>query len=179
LERFVAAQAFREDLLARLSGLTATLPPLCDRRADIAPLFLHFAHSHSGGQPPEVDAKLIECLCLHQWPSNVRGLEQLTRRLLAVHGTETTLKRSHLPSELLALIPSSNDSLPPPPAVPVERRDHDRQRLALALQANGGNVALAASALGFSRHRAYRLLEGREIAEFIANEAPGTVEDPT
>jgi transcriptional regulator with PAS, ATPase and Fis domain len=172
LESSVANQTFREDLAARLSGLTVALPALRDRPADIAPLFQYFTDKYSGGQPPEIDAKLIECLCLYQWPSNVRGLEQLTRRLLAVHGSERTLKRWFLPADLLALIPARSDSILPPAAPAEDRRNHDRQRLALALRGNGGNVAAAASSLGFSRHRAYRLLDGREINEFIASEVP-------
>ena len=175
LESSVAAQTFREDLAARLSGLTVTLPPLRERPADVAPLFQHFARNYSGGEPPELEAKLIECLCLHQWPTNVRGLEQLTRRLLAVHGAEPVLKRSFLPSELLALIPVGSESIPPPSPAPAERRDHDTQRLAIVLQENGGRIAAAASALGFSRYRAYRLLGGREISDFITSEL---VRDP-
>jgi transcriptional regulator with AAA-type ATPase domain len=170
LESAVADRTFREDLSARLSGLTVTLPALRDRPADIASLFQHFANSYSGGQPPQIQAKLIECLCLHQWPTNVRGLEQLTRRLLAVHGSEPVLKRSFLPAELLALVPAS-ESIPPPAASSGDRRHHDLQRLALALKENGGSVATAASALGFSRYRAYRLLDGRDVAEFIASQA--------
>ncbi|HEY5377802.1 MAG TPA: sigma 54-interacting transcriptional regulator [Polyangiaceae bacterium] len=177
LESAVTDRTFREDLSARLSGLTVTLPPLRDRPADIASLFQHFANIYSGGQPPQIQAKLIECICLHQWPTNVRGLEQFTRRLLAVHGSEPTLKRSFLPAELLALVPAAGESISPPAPCPADRRNHDLRRLALVLKENGGSVAAAASALGFSRYRAYRLLDGRDVAEFIASEARGAATD--
>jgi hypothetical protein len=55
---------------------------------------------------------------------------------------------------------------------PVERKAHDKKQLAAALVKNDGNVAVAAASLGFSRHRAYRLLEGREVSEFVASELP-------
>jgi transcriptional regulator with AAA-type ATPase domain len=172
LEGIVEDGLFREDLMARLSGLTVTLPPLRSRPTDIASLFRHFVDHHSGGRPPQIDAKLVECLCLYSWPTNVRELEQLTRRLLAVHGLEPTLKRSFLPSEMVGSAVSKNESgLPPAAAVP-KRRDHDVRQLALALRKNGGNVSAAATALGFSRQRAYRLLDGRSAAELVAQELP-------
>lgn len=172
LASFVAAQCFRHDLVARLSGLTVALPPLRERPADIAPLFRHFMAEYSGGVPPEVDAKLIECLCIHDWPTNVRGLLQLARQLLAVHGTEGVLKRSILPAELTGVVPTGPDSVPPPASAPMARREHDTKRLALALLKSDGNVAVAAASLGFSRHRAYRLLGGREVREFVTSELP-------
>ncbi|HKO47328.1 MAG TPA: sigma 54-interacting transcriptional regulator [Polyangiaceae bacterium] len=166
---FVVAKEFREDLEARLLGLSVTLPALSDRIGDIAPLFQHFTNHHSGGQPPSTEAKLVERLCLHTWPGNVRELEQLARRLLAVHGAEPTLKRSFLPSEWLPTISPASHSLPLSAAPAVSRRAQDLERLALALKQTGGNVAEAASLLGFSRQRAYRLMKSREPAEFPAN----------
>jgi len=99
----------------------------------------------------------------------------------SIHDYSKFIERAHasgalvgVAADLLALIPAParSDSIPPPAALSGDRRDHDLQRLALALKENGGNVAAAASSLGFSRHRAYRLLDGREIAEFIASEVP-------
>jgi len=167
LAELVAQKCFRADLAARLSGLTVSLPPLRERRADIASLFLHFVRHYSGGRPPEIDAKLIENLCLHDWPGNVRELEQLARRLLVVHGLEARLTHTLLPAEW-RLPTEPTDSLPPSASEPVERKDYDRRRLAAALRQSGGNVSAAAGALGFSRQRAYRLLNGEEIVEFVA-----------
>jgi transcriptional regulator with PAS, ATPase and Fis domain len=171
LEEPAAAQTFRDDLLARLAGLTVTLPTLHDRRSDIAPLFRHFIHRYSGGRPPEIDSKLLECLCLHDWPGNVRELEQLARRVLAIHGHEKLLKRAVLPEPLLARVSfgSNTPSNAPPPA----RREHDAQRLALALKNGGGSVVAAAREVGISRQRAYRLLGGKTVADFVAAQTTG------
>jgi hypothetical protein len=46
---------FRADLYARLDGLTVVLPPLRDRREDIAPLFLEFLRQYIGGRMPEIE----------------------------------------------------------------------------------------------------------------------------
>lgn len=158
---------FRSDLLARLAGLTVDLPPLCERRADVAPLFLVFLRHYSGGRPPKTDPRLIEALTLLDWPGNVRELEQLARRTLAVNGTEPVLTREVLPSALLARLPT-NPAVASAPLVPaVDRRTHDLQRLAHALTETGGRVAAAATLVGFSRQRAYRLLEGYSTSAFV------------
>jgi DNA-binding NtrC family response regulator len=168
----VQTQQFRDDLQARLAGMSINLPALRERRADVAPLFRHFLYEYSGGRPPEVEAKLIEALCVYDWPSNVRELEQLSRQLLAVHGLEPVLKRSQLPAEWLDSLPSSPDSIVPSSNGELsERRDYDLKRLVAALRQTQGNVASAAASLGFSRQRAYRLLDGRTVQGLLAERA--------
>jgi transcriptional regulator with AAA-type ATPase domain len=170
LGALVAAKLFREDFSARLSGLTLRLPPLRERVADVAYLFRHFIDHYSGGRPPKIESKLVECLCLHDWPGNVRELEQLAHQLLVVHGLEPTLKRAFLPAELRSLVASGADSNAPAAPAFSERRDHDARQLALALAQVGGNVTAAAARVGFSRQRAYRLLNGMGAEGFVARE---------
>jgi DNA-binding NtrC family response regulator len=161
LRELVAKGRFRQDLAARLSGLDVRIPPLAERRPDVAHLFGHFLEMQTGGRPPTVEARLIEALCLHDWPENVRELELVTRRLLAVHGHEPTLKRQHLPAELARLTEDLGAGLRPS-APPPDRRKYDLLRVKQELSTNGGNVKAAAEALGISRQRVYRLLEGAE-----------------
>jgi DNA-binding NtrC family response regulator len=162
LRDLVAQGRMRQDLSARLSGLEVRIPSLAERRADVPRLFAQFLARQTGGRPPVVEARLVEALCLHAWPENVRELELVTRRLLAVHGHEPTLRRQHLPAELAALteerVPSPRPSTPPPP----DRREYDLGRIKEKLATNGGNVKAAAGALGISRQRVYRLLEAAE-----------------
>jgi DNA-binding NtrC family response regulator len=161
LRELVASGRMRQDLAARLNGLEVRIPPLAARRADVARLFAQFLKQQSGGRPPAVEARLIEALCIHDWPENVRELELLTRRLLAVHGHEPTLRRQHLPVELAALNEDTGASKRPSTA-PQDRREHDLSRLKKELDSNGGNVKAAAEALGISRQRVYRLLESAD-----------------
>jgi DNA-binding NtrC family response regulator len=158
LSALVAQNRIRQDLAARLNGLELRIPPLVARRADVGHLFAQFLKHLSGGRPPAVEARVVEALCLHDWPENVRELELLTRRLLAVHGHEPTLRRAHLPPPIAALNDDQTSSRRPS-SVPQERREHDLSRLKEALAANGGNVKAAAEALGISRQRIYRLLD--------------------
>jgi transcriptional regulator of acetoin/glycerol metabolism len=160
LAEAVAERRFRADLQARLEGLTVVLPPLRARREDVTPLFLEFLRQHCGGQPPALEPKLVETLCLYDWPLNVRELSLLARRLLGVQGHEPVLRKSFLPERMLRRAP---DSQPPAPASgkqPRRSTDDEAEFEALieALRRHGGSVAKAATAMGLSRARAYRLL---------------------
>jgi DNA-binding NtrC family response regulator len=160
---------FRADLLARLDGLTVRLPPLRHRREDIAPLFFHLLRKLGRGPVPAVESDLVERLCVHDWPFNVRELVQLVRRLLVLRDEEPTLSARHLPERIGALAggpPAFAAIAPirarvatlPGPTVPT-----DLPALAAALRVSGGNVAQAAAMLGISRQRAYRWMEGQSI----------------
>lgn len=171
----VANRRFRADLHARLEGLTVVLPPLRERREDVLPLFKRFLHQPSGGRAPDLDPKLVEALCLYDWPMNVRELFQLARRLLAVHGHEPILKRLHLPERMLVGRREEGDTDdeaktrgvgPEAAAAPGQDRrahrstddDTEFESLVRALRDHEGSVAKAAAAIGMSRGRAYRLL---------------------
>src|SRR2546426_3053109 len=79
----VAQGRFRQDLLFRLNTVEIDLPPLRDRREDIAPLAEHFLRRHSehyrrsiGGFTDEA----FEALRQHSWPGNVRELDHVVER---------------------------------------------------------------------------------------------------
>jgi transcriptional regulator of acetoin/glycerol metabolism len=167
LGELVDQKRLRQDLAARLSGLEVRIPPLTERRTDVAPLFAQFLRHQCGGRPPAVEARLVEALCLHDWPQNVRELELVARRLLAVHGHEPTLRRQHLPPAIAALC-DERGAADRPSAPPRDRRAYDLGRLQQELKVNGGNVKAAAEALGISRQRVYRLLDDKD--------GPGTSE---
>jgi DNA-binding NtrC family response regulator len=153
LEDAVAAGQFREDLFARLNGYRFALPALSSRREDIPHLFRHFLATRFGGRPPAVRAKLIERLCLHAWPRNIRELETVAKRLGVLYGHESELGEEHL-ADVLDVSPRSNQSEDATPAVGGE----DARNLVGVLSENGGNVVKAAQELGISRARVYRLM---------------------
>jgi transcriptional regulator of acetoin/glycerol metabolism len=163
LSELVAAGRFREDLAARLSGVVVRLPDLRERTSDVPALFHHFLAVHSGRTAPSVSTGLYERLCLHPWPGNVRELEMLARQLLAVHGLEPTLRRSHLPELLRPQNVASNELVEG-----AERNEQDVAEFTRALSGAAGNVTLAAERAGISRQRAYRLISSRRLATVVS-----------
>ncbi|MCA3595061.1 MAG: nitrogen regulation protein NR(I), partial [Methylobacterium sp.] len=78
---------FREDLYYRLSVVPIRLPPLRERLGDVPDLVRHFLKlAEEEGLPRKiVDAAGMERLKRHDWPGNIRELENLVRRLAALH----------------------------------------------------------------------------------------------
>jgi DNA-binding NtrC family response regulator len=76
---------FRQDLYFRLNVLTLVLPPLRERREDIAELAMHFVDQFSrksGRHPPSLTPQALSCLLAHDWPGNVRELQNVIERSL-------------------------------------------------------------------------------------------------
>ncbi|PVA11722.1 nitrogen regulation protein NR(I) [Pelagivirga sediminicola] len=85
--RFIAAaqpgQGTRADLYHRLAGARIDMPPLAERRDDIALLVTHFLYlaEEAGAPPRRLGPGALELLCAHDWPGNVRELGHAARRL--------------------------------------------------------------------------------------------------
>ena len=87
LEAMSATGAFRLDLLYRLNAMTLTIPPLRDRREDIAPLcarFLAEANRNNGRSVRGFDPEAIELCERYAWPGNVRELRNAVERAVVV-----------------------------------------------------------------------------------------------
>jgi transcriptional regulator with PAS, ATPase and Fis domain len=176
LDELVAQQRLREDLAMRLSGFVVRIPPLRERRIDVSTLLRHFLNVHAPGResPLEIEVRCLEDLLLYDWPGNVRELEFLVRRLLALSGHERPLAWHLLPDAIRRKPePIATRSL-----LPAETRTaHDIASLRDALRACGGNVARAATIASISRQRAYRLMAGKSVAEFIGEPRTTKVRD--
>jgi transcriptional regulator with AAA-type ATPase domain len=183
-----SAKQFRADLYARLDGVTIRLPPLRKRVEEIPFLFVRLLQEHAGGQAPTPEPKLIEQLCLYDWPFNVREMDLLVRSLLVMHDGQGGLKKAYLPERFRL-----RGSAEPEPEAPVvrrrgteeERRARDAKDLSVllaALRTQNGNVVRAASQAGISRQRAYRLMEigsGVDLDEMRASaNVPADNEEP-
>jgi two-component system response regulator HydG len=84
LKRAIANQKFREDLYYRLNVLPIELLPLKSRKDDIEPLVLAFAEkwSRGTGTLKEFRGRTMEVLKRHDWPGNIRELENVVTRTL-------------------------------------------------------------------------------------------------
>ena len=88
LDEEVKKGSFREDLLYRLRVVPIHMPPLRERRDDIALLARTFVTRYAGELsegPADLAQASIECLTQYDWPGNVRELENAIKRALVLH----------------------------------------------------------------------------------------------
>jgi Sigma-54 interaction domain/FHA domain len=164
LRQAVATKRFRGDLLARLDGLTVVIPPLRRRAEEIPSLFRKIVEQY-GGRPalPRLDPSLIERLCAHDWPFNVRELTLLVRKLLALHPHAVVLDHTALSS-----CPGADLGIVEPQRPTLEMAIPDPAAFLEALHAQNGNVKATAKILGISRGRAYRLMDKIDSLDLAA-----------
>lgn len=157
LREVVQRRQFRQDLLARLEGVTIRLPPLRARVADVPALFSRAFLEQSAGQAPALDAEFVERLCLHDWPFNVREVVLLAKRLRVLCGDRLNLEARDLPAAMSVRAATA----PAARSLACEAAGVELPALLGALRTCNGNVARAAGLLGISRQRAYRLMQGK------------------
>ena len=162
LSEAVLAGRFRADLRARLEGMVIELPRLRERRSDIVPLFSTLLARHGDEPLPKLEAKLAERLSLHDWPMNVRELENLVRRLLAVHAGKAELTLEHLQDVLTSEEANSGSTLARGSKFASSRdapySAAEIEALLGAIERHAGNLTKAAGELGIGRSKVYRML---------------------
>lgn len=86
LETAIAEGGFRADLYYRLNVINLRIPPLRERKEDILPLteFLIRKYASAGAAPLPITPALKQALMLHDWPGNIRELENVTRKLMVL-----------------------------------------------------------------------------------------------
>jgi transcriptional regulator with GAF, ATPase, and Fis domain len=164
LRQAVATGDFRADLYHRLNGVPIRIPPLRERRADIAVLAAHFASrmASSVGKPePSIADDAREGLEQYAWPGNVRELKNVVERAVVLAQSERISAADlQLEDGTLPLGPTPTTervarSDPGDPASSGLRAQVDaveRQQVARALERCGNNQSRAAKLLGISRH---------------------------
>jgi DNA-binding NtrC family response regulator len=162
LKARVAEGLFREDLLYRLDVVHLHLPPLRERREDIPALVDHFASLHArGGVRPVVTGEAMARLTAYEWPGNVRQLENVVARALALNVTGVLGPQDFpepigdAPKRLTGGLAGDMPSL----------GELSRRYAAHVLQHVGGNKSEAARLLGVDRKTLYKLLEAPEQSE--------------
>ena len=154
LEEWVAEGKFREDLYYRINGFEIHLPPLSQRRGDMAILADHFlkkiAASHGLAKVPVLGKGVLEALAAYPWPGNIREFRNKLQMACILSKGGTIGPRDIFPREELrqrALL-SSEWILPPDG---VEWAGLEKTLLTQALERSGQNTSKAAKLLGMSR----------------------------
>jgi DNA-binding NtrC family response regulator len=167
LRAMVAEGRFREDLLYRLSVIQTELPALRERPDDIEPLVRHFATQFGeeiGRRVERIAPEALQVLQSYRWPGNVRELRNVVERALVL-GDGSSIELDDLPPELLHSAPAR---VPPGPVTTMGTvrtlEQLERDAIAAALDATGGNKARAAALLGIDRTTLYRKLKDHDLA---------------
>ena len=138
---------FREDLVYRIAVSEIVVPPLRERRSDIATLVQHFV-GKLGGQLHRrvdgVDKTAMRSLTAYDWPGNVRELENVLARAIALARTSTLgIDDIEFPVSRLAGAPADPEAIAP--LATVEKRHVER-----ALSSTGWNITHTARLLDIS-----------------------------
>jgi two-component system NtrC family response regulator len=155
LESMARSGEFREDLFFRLNVVAIGLPPLRERREDIPLLVDHFLRRFADeGKARGVSREAMDLLLKHDYPGNVRELENLVHRAIVLARGEV-ITTGDLPLHLGGLGAESKGD----DASFTERVEAFEKALILeALDKAGGVQTRAAAGLGMSeRHLRYKL----------------------
>ena len=112
LELMVRERAFREDLFFRLSTVPIDVPPLRERRSDIALMFSYYIDyfcRQNQRRSLTVDADTFAVLDNYRWPGNVRELRNVAEQM-AIFGTDP-LTASQLPTSVLRNVSEAETGL--------------------------------------------------------------------
>lgn len=163
LPELVAAGAFRQDLFFRLNVLTLQLPPLRERRDDIAVLALHFVREFAAQfrrAAPALSARALQKLMLHAWPGNVRELRHVIERAVLL-APGPVLAPDDIDLGAHEAAPLDADSFRAAKARLVE--NFERQFIETLLAEHHGNVTHAAQAAQKNRRAFFELMRKHRI----------------
>ncbi len=157
---------FRQDLLYRLNAFVVAVPPLRERRADIAPLVRHFLTRSGFSQRiiKRVSEAGMEQLQAYDWPGNVREMRNVIERAIILSGNKVKIDTEHL------TLPRSAPRSPAATAEITLSFDHEptlaeieQSYLKLLLERHPGSRADLARVMGIGERTLYRLLADLKV----------------
>ena len=149
----VAAGRFRQDLVFRLNTIEIYLPPLRERKEDLAPLASHFLAIHARRYRKPItrfDSNALAAMHEHSWRGNVRELNHVIERAVLM-ASDHTIK----PGDLALRAAGASSAR----IEDMSLEDVEEFLIKKALARFDGNVSQAAGALGVSRSALYRRLQ--------------------
>jgi two-component system response regulator AtoC len=149
LQGDIEAGSVREDLFYHLSAVCLRIPPLRQRKEDIAVLFEHLLSAHSaalGMQKPQLSEELISLIEYYDWPGNLRELEN-TAKAAVVAGLKTGLEPIR---DAVAHESDVTESIPLKRAARAASLHAQRELILLALSKTSWNRKRAAEHLQIS-----------------------------
>ncbi len=176
LKELVAAGSFRLDLYYRLNTVEIHLPPLRERRRDIAPLAHTFLRTYTTRHQRPVARISEAAMCAleeHSWPGNVRELENVIERAVVICD-RAEIGIEDLPQDFAAHARKSEST-----AFEEEVREFKRRLITRALAENGNNKMRAALSLKMPRSSLHRLIGELNISGPLDESESAGILDPT
>jgi two-component system, NtrC family, nitrogen regulation response regulator NtrX len=168
LESEIAEGKFREDLFHRLSVVPIRVPPLTERREDVAPLVEYFMDqiSQATGLPKRrIGDDAMAVLQTHNWPGNVRQLRNNVERLMILAGgdPDAVITADMLPPEVGSMVPAmpngnGGEHLMGMP-LREAREAFEREYLRAQISRFSGNISRTAEFVGMERSALHRKLK--------------------
>lgn len=159
LAQRVASGEFREDLYYRINGLRITLPALRER-SDLDALIDHFLAREAAPATLALTPAARNCLHRHDWPGNIRELQQVLRLGAAL--AESSIDLVHLPAELTETPATPRPAHEPDPLLDGKAtlQQTEAEAVRAAFLRHDGNISATARTLGIARATLYRKLRG-------------------
>ena len=153
LDHEVETGRFRHELYFRLNGACLRLPPLRERKDDIASLLQHFLIKHTISSKTRVaplTKRNIDTLVQYHWPGNIRELENFALRLTAVGDVQAVLQELRLHSKPKSFVPENSRSSSLKTVARAASRQAEREMIMHALEHTRWNRKRAAQELQIS-----------------------------
>ena len=172
IEAEITAGRFRDDLYHRMSVVPIRVPPLAERREDIADLVLYFMEqiSHTSGLPKRIIGEdALAVLQSHDWPGNVRQLRNNVERLMILAGgdPDSVITASMLPQDVGSMVPSMPNGNGGEHLMGLPLREarevFEREYLVAQISRFGGNISRTAEFVGMERSALHRKLKALGI----------------
>jgi two-component system nitrogen regulation response regulator NtrX len=170
LEEEIRKGAFREDLFYRLNVIPFEVPPLRERKEDIALLATHFLGLFSqeyGKRQKGLGPEAMDLLLQYAWPGNVRELRNVIERMVIMVPQEI-IGRDDLAASLRLRAPAEPETAAAP-GEEVEgtlreaREQFEKAFILRRLRETHGNITRAAERLGIERSNLHRKMKGYGI----------------
>jgi len=160
LKNDVESGHFRKDLYYRLKVISIMLPPLRERREDIAPLISFFLRKHASdahGKISGISSGALSILENYNWPGNVRELENVILRAMVLV-KDGRIDIDHLPDELMGIAPlniMNNEGLKLAKKKAKQKAalEIEKKFVANVLKRSGGNISKAAREISMDRRQ--------------------------
>jgi two-component system response regulator PilR (NtrC family) len=168
LEDCVRKGRFREDLYFRINVVPISVPPLRERKGDVALLIDHFLRVYcaSAKKPLKtLNPDVLEILEDYPWPGNVRELENIVQRLVVMNNSPI-ITAEHLPQNLLYSSTASQEAILIPEAgvdFDAEMEKIEVAYLNAALRRTEGKKSAAAALLQIDPQRMKYLCRKHQI----------------